>query len=283
MGHRLIWAAGCWGLCFLPALVLAIEPSPGLDGLCDDVELDRQAGSFEVGALQVWRGPFDFDGARIIGCLRNNTDEEITELNLVYDNIQARGGGGGSGNLEMAPLPPGATGLLMTSTFRQDADRLERFGITGVRLRELQVPRGWEQRTDRDGQVSMHMAHDSHPFEPRPELDYPLMALPDSELATACAAAEPVAGVVAVSELHVVQFPDGKHRLVGCLLNGSDAPQAGGFNHQVSVSYSIQSTGIAGGWGNLRLAGPVAAGKGAVFVSSFDLAGPDAQVTLSIQ
>ena len=283
MNNLWIRTAAALGLCLLPPLAMAMEAAPGLEGLCDGVEFDHRAGSFEVGALQTWRGPFDFDGARIVGCLRNNGDEEITELNLVYDNIQASGGGGGSGNLEMSPLAPGAIGLLMTTTFRQDADRLERFGITGVRLRELQVPRGWEERTDRDGNVSMHMAHDSHAFEPRPELDYPLLALPDSELATACAATEPVAGTVAVSALQILPFPDGKHRLVGCLLNGSEAPQADGFSHQVSVSYSIQSTGLAGGWGNLRLAGAVAPGKAAVFVSGFDLSGPDAKVSLSFQ
>ena len=283
MKNRWIKVAAGLSLCCVPSLALTTEAAPGLEGLCDGVEFDHQAGSFEVGALQIWRGPFDLDGARIVGCLRNNTDEEITGLNLVYDNVQASGGGGGSGNLEMSPLAPGATGLLMTSTFRQDPDRLERYGITGVRLRELQVPRGWEERTDRDGNVSMHMAHDSHAFEPRPELDYPLMAMPDSGLAAACAAVEPVTGTVEVSELRVLPFPDGQHRLVGCLLNGTDVPQADGFSHSVSVSYSIQSTGLAGGWGNLRLAGAVAPGEAAVFVSGFDLSGPDAQVTLSFQ
>lgn len=282
--NRFFWSVPGLLACLLsPAAVLALEAAPGLEGLCDGVEFDHQVGSFEVGALQVWRGPFDFDGARIVGCLRNNGDEEITELSLAYDNIQASGGGGGSGNLEMAALAPGQIGLFMTSTFRQDADRLARFGITGLRLRELQVPRGWEERTDSDGSVSMHMAHDSHAFEPRPEIDYPLMALPESELAATCAAATPVAGEVGVSELAVIRFADGKHRLVGCLLNGSDMAQADGFSHQVSVSYSIQSTGMAGGWGSLRLAGELPPGQAAVFVSSFDLAGPDARVSLTFQ
>lgn len=266
-----------------PVATLALDATPGLDGMCERVELTHRAGAFEVGAMQVWRGPFDFDGARIVGCLRNGSDEEVTELSLVYDNIQTSGGGGGSGNLEMAPLAAGETGLFMTSPFRQDADRLERFGMTGVRLRELQVPRGWEERTDRDGSVSMHMAHDSHAFEQALELDYPLMALPESELAKTCAAASPVAGEVGVSSLDVLLFADGKYRLVGCLLNGSDMAQADGFSRQVSVSYSVKSAGMAGGWGSLRLADEVAPGQAAVFVSGFDLSGPDAQVTLNFQ
>lgn len=281
MNNRGFKAAGWLVLVVLPGFALAIDAAPELAGLCDDVEFEHKAGAFDVGALQVWRGPFEFEGARIVGCLRNNGEEEITELNLEYENIQSSGGGGGTSNLELAPLAQGETGLFMTNTFRQDADRLERFGITGLRLRELQVPRGWEERTDRDGSVSMHMAHDSHGFEPRPEIDYPLMALPESELDAACAAAEPVAGEVGVSELQVVRFPDGKYRLVGCLLNGSEMPQADGFNHQVSVSYSIQSAGMAGGWGSLRLAGTVAPGQAAVFVSHFDLSDPDAKVTFS--
>lgn len=283
MNSRAMKAAGWLGLCVLPGLALAIEAAPGLDGLCDDIEFDYEAGIFEVGALQVWRGPFDFEGARIVGCLRNNGDDEITELNLVYDNIQSSGGGGGSGSLEMTPLAPGETGLLMTSAFREDADRLARFGITGVRLRELQVPRGWEERTDSDGSVSMHMAHDSHAFEARPELDYPLMPLPETDLAPACAAAEPPAGELTVSALEVLQFADGKYRLVGCLLNGTDMAQADGFSHQVSVSYGIQSGGMGGGWGSLRLAGELAPGAAAVFVSTFELSGPDARVTLDFQ
>ncbi len=281
---RSFWSITGMLACLLsPATVLALAAAPDLDGLCDEVEFDHQAGSFEVGALQVWRGPFDFEGARIVGCLRNNGDEEITELGLVYDNIQASGGGGGSGNLEMAPLAPGQTGLFMTSTFRQDPDRLARFGITGMRLRELQVPRGWEERTDSDGSVSMHMAHDSHAFEPRPQLDYPMLALPESELAATCAATEPVAGELGVAHLQVLRFADGKHRLVGCLLNGSDMAQADGFSRQVSVSYGIEADGMAGGWGSLRLAGELSPGKAAVFVSSFELADPDAQVRLTFQ
>lgn len=277
--------------CFLTGLVVVglalpsgsqgMEAAPGLDGLCDRVEFDVRAGVFDVGGIQAWRGPLEFEGARIIGCLRNNSDEEITELSLVYDNVQTKGGGGGSGTISLQPLAPGAIGLFMSSAFHQDTERLERFGTTGIRLRELQIPRGWEERTERDGSVSMVMAHDSHAFEPRIELDYPLLDLPENELTAACAAAVSTGGEVTVSEVQVAQFPDGKYRLVGCLSNGSDRTQADGFSHQVSVSYSVRSAGMAGGWGNLRLTGELPSGQSAVFVSGFELAGPDAEVTLT--
>jgi hypothetical protein len=264
-----------------PAAVVALEAMPGLDGLCDEVDFDTRAGVFDVGGVQAWRGPFEFEGARIVGCLRNNSNEEITALTLVYDNIQARGGGGGSGDVVLAPIAPGAVGLFLSSPFHQDAERLERSGITGLRLRTLQIPRGWEERTDRDGNRAMHMAHDDQPFEPRPELDYPLLPLPENPLAQACAEAVPVAGEFGFVEVQVLHFADGKYRAVGCLLNGSDRSVATSFNHQVSVSYRIESSGLAGGMGRLALPTELPAGQASLFVSVFDLPSADARVKLA--
>ena len=264
-------AVVCGGM---PAGVLALDAAPGLQDVCASPEFEIQAGPFALGNLQVHRGPFDLQGAHIVGCIVNGSDEAVTEMELVYDNIQVRGGGGGSGSLALAELPPGGRGVFVSSAFRQDPEQLERFGIEGIRLREIKIPQGWERKEKPDGSVSMEMSYETHRLDPRPEMPYPLVDLPDGPLTQACAAIESAAGgsALSFSELQLLEFPGGKIRLVGCLTNAGSEPVAAGFSNQVQVRYSGGGSGAsAQGWGALRLPGAVEPGTSSVFVSGFDI------------
>jgi hypothetical protein len=254
--------------------VVALDAATGLEDVCASPDFDIQAGSFTLGNLQVYRGPFDFEGAHLVGCIVNGGDEAVTEMELVYDNIQVRGGGGGSGSLALAELRPGERGVFVSSAFRQDPEQLERFGIEGIRLREIKIPQGWERKEKPDGSASMEMAYQTHRLDPRPEMPYPLVDLPDGALTQTCAAIEAAAGAGALSfsELQVLEFPGGKSRVVGCLTNAGSESVAAGFGNQVQVRYTGGGSGAsAQGWGSIRLPGAVEPGTSSVFVSGFDI------------
>jgi len=69
----------------IPTGVVALDAAPGLDDVCASSDFDLQAGPFNLGHLQVYRGPFDFQGAHIVGCIFNGSDETVSEMELVYD------------------------------------------------------------------------------------------------------------------------------------------------------------------------------------------------------
>jgi len=253
------------------AVILAAMSPPAfaqtgdLDGLCDEFEAAVESEVAALGHIRIHRDPFDFEGTRLLGCIRNAGDQSLDSAQLVYNQVQTRGGGGGSTMMHFDALAPGEVGRFVTGVFRHDPERLESWGITGLRLRGLELSQGME--------------YIEYAFGEQLELACPILDLPESDLQRACAADAPVDpnGEVSLSQMGLVETIDGQVRLVGCVINGRDAVIGEGWGHGVEVGYSgeahedYQGMMYWGGSGTLEMAAPLEPGRAAMFVSGFEV------------
>lgn len=244
---------------------LAFAETDGIDGLCDAFEASLESEVAALGHIRIHRDPLDFRGTRLLGCIRNGGDRPLDGASLVYDQVQTRGGGGGTTSMHFGELASGEVGRFVTDEFRHDPEKLESWGITGIRLRSLQL--------------SYEMEYAEHPFSEQLELAYPMLDLPDGELRQACAALESAQldGQVTLSRLQLSETIGGEVRLVGCVINGRDVAIGEGWGHGVEVGYSgeagedYQGMMYWGGSGTLDMPAPLESGQTGMFVSGFDV------------
>jgi hypothetical protein len=262
----------------IPALALG---SPILAGeidfetLCDDFEPKAEAEIAAIGNLQIHRGSFDFEGTRVVGCIENRGVEPLQNPSLVYDNIQRRGGGGGSTGISAGDLPSGEIAAFQTSHFTANAQRIEDRGLEGIRIRSLQVQDG--------------MDRNSFEFSNRIELDYPYRPLPDSELASNCAeeAQQAPDDEIALTRLKLIEISPGQVHIAGCIINGLDKVLADGLRHRAAVRYSGDASedheGMRawGGSGRVTLPDALEPGQASVFLSQFDVPDDIARVEIT--
>lgn len=237
-----------------------------LDGLCDDFVATAKSDIAEVGHVRVFRGPFDFEGAQLVGCMKNTGQLPLNSVSLVFDKIQTRGVGGGTISLFFDELDPNQVGRFSTSPFRENAKSLNDAGTTGIKLRGLKT------RVD-------NVTFASHDFAERIEMAYPLMERPESELQPTCAALAPLeqgAGIM-LSELRMIETVAGEMRVAGCIANGTDTVLADNHRNKVDIGYKTEAAGDdpaarqGGGFGGLRLAGPLEPGRADVFLTDFEV------------
>lgn len=237
-----------------------------LDGLCDNFQATAKSDIAAIGHVRVYRGPFDFAGAQLVGCIKNTGTAALDSPSLVFDNIQTRGGGGGTISLFFKALDPNQVGRFATSPFRSNAERLKTTGVTGIKLRGLKT------RVD-------NVTFASHDFAERLEMAYPLIDLPENELRQACAVLEsPEQGTgVMLSQLRMIETVAGETRVAGCIVNGTDTILADNQRNKVDVGYTTEAgeddpgARSAGGFGKLHLAGPLESGRSDVFVTDFEV------------
>lgn len=235
-----------------------------LDGLCDEFQATTESAVAAIGQVRIHRGPFDFEGARVVGCLKNTGEAPLESASLVFDNIQTQGGGGGTTSLSFDALDPDQVGRFSTRPFSPDTEKLERWGTTGIRLRALQT------RVD-------NVTFATHDFAEPIEMAYPLLDLPESELQQTCTALEPAeqSGEVMLSELRMIETVAGEMQVVGCIANGTDTILADNHTNKVDIGYKAEAgedaTGSShkSGFGGLRLVGPLESGRADVFASDF--------------
>jgi len=246
-----------------------------LETLCDDFEPKAEAEIAAIGNLLIHRGPFDFEGTRVVGCIENRGDEPLLNPSLVYDNIQRRGGGGGSTGISAGDLPPGEIAAFQTGYFTASAQRIEDRGLEGIRIRSLQVQDG--------------MDRNSFGFSERIELDYPYRPLPESELAATCVEDSKQApeDEIALTRLRLVEISPGEIHVAGCIINGLDKVLADGLRHRAPVRYrgdaSEEHEGMRawGGSGRVTLPDALEPGRASVFLSQFDVPDDIARIEIT--
>jgi len=65
------------------AVILAAMSPPAfaqtgdLDGLCDEFEAAVESEVAALGHIRIHRDPFDFEGTRLLGCIRNAGDQSL--------------------------------------------------------------------------------------------------------------------------------------------------------------------------------------------------------------
>jgi len=270
MGIR-VWVAAV----FLAPGVAALADE-ATDGHCDEFEPVLETAAAELGDIRIHRGLYDLGGARLFGCIRNTGDEALEGAGLMYNQIQSRGGGGGTTSLSFPALEPGQAGVFVSRAFREDRQRLEEWGITGIELRALQL---------RDGMELVN-----HDFSDRLELDYPMRELPDSDLRRACAALSPekAEGEVTLENLQLVEVTGGELRVAGCIVNGGGKTLGADRHGGVRVEYSGEPgedyDGMMhwSGSGQLDLPGPLAPGSAEMFVGDFEVEDKIARVEIRL-
>lgn len=243
---------------------------------CEDFEPVLETDVAELGDIRIHRGSYDIEGARLVGCIRNTGDEALDGAGLIFNQIQSRGGGGGTTALLFESLQPGQAGGFVSHAFRPDRERLEEWGITGIELRALQL---------RDG---MELAE--HAFSDQLELDYPIRELPDSDLRQACTALSPTDpdSKVTLEKLRMIEVTGGEVRVAGCIVNGGDEVLADDRQNGVRIEYSgepgedYDGTMHWGGSGQLNLPGALEPGSADLSVADFEVEDKIARVEIRL-
>lgn len=260
----------------LAAPGMAVAAGDAIDMQCDEFEPVLETDVAELGDVRIYRGPYDLDGARLVGCIRNTGDDALEGAGLMFNQIQSRGGGGGTTSLSFGSLEPGEAAPFVSLPFRDDRQRLEEWGITGIELRALQL---------RDGMELVN-----HDFSERPQLDYPIRELPESELRQDCAALSPEVtdGQVKLTNLRLVRVTGGALRVAGCIVNGGEETLGDDRQGSVRVAYSGEPGENYGGmmhWsgsGELDLPAPLEPDSAALFVADFDVEDKIARVEIRL-
>lgn len=235
---------------------------------CDEVADWHRAGPVAIGNVEIQRGPLDFEGPRLAGCLRNTGDGELAQVMIEFDNItDGSSSGGFSRNLRLEGLAPGDSTAFVTDQLTRDRERYERFNTTGHRFSGVNVLIAGESGRPE--------------FDAEDEFELPriLKDRPEHELEADCAATDPADGEgdiwINAARLEAVGMP-GSVNMVGCVTNRSDETVADGMRNSITVTYEghagdePERMSMVGGQGRLTLAGPLEPGQSSLFVSSFD-------------
>ncbi len=263
-------------LIFVTTMLAGIGHASASDlaALCDEADTLAESERAAISNVQYHRGPIDFEGARLAGCLHNRGDEPLRNLMVAYRGIQERGGGGGTTNLEFAEIAPGESAVFLSGPFRNDAEHFENWKVSGYQIVALES-----------------FPDDEYPLDPVIELGLPLVDRPAHDLEAECAGIDAGEGEGDVWVSHA-EFADAGppgaavRHVVGCVTNRSDETIADDRRNRVRVRHSGRAgaepnrMGMVGGSGGLVLQEPLEPGQSAFFVSSFDYDDPLLEVAI---
>ncbi len=259
----------------LAIMMFLSAPLAMAEDACDQVGDWVRAGPVALGDVQVTRGGLDFEGPRIVGCLKNEGDEALNQVMLEFESIrEGRSGGGGfSTNLRLAGLAPGETTVFRSSQQRmRDREHYERFGTLGYRFSGVNVLI--------DGQSGRPEFGTEDEFE----IDRFLpVDRPEHALEAECAELDEADGEgdiwISQARLKNLEMPGTDH-VVGCVTNRSDETLADNRGHAIGIAWEGRAgdeperLAMVGGTGRLHLTGPLQPGESGVFISSFDFDQP---------
>ena len=261
------------------------EPTPGdessdVDGLrqqlseagvnleCDESGQVSDSSLAAISDVEAFRGPLDRDGPRWVGCLYNRSDDRVERLMLSYSTVQQQGAGGGSVELQFAPLESGESGVFVSSQV-QGYDR----DIDGYELSSVEV-------SPMDGDYDLEPEYAADPFE---------LSRPEHPVESACEdreSADAESGVVIGDAQFVATMsPDEpEFRVVGCVTNGGDEGIADNMQNSVRVAYSDDPDnydGVQGqAQGRLELSGALEPGSSEFFISNFEVTAAEPRVVM---
>lgn len=222
---------------------------------CEQPESVHESEVAALSNVEVYRGPLDMGGARVVGCLHNRSEEPLEKFSLFYKKIGV--GGGGGLNLEFGKLKPGETTRFTTKPIEWDQKEARETGLEGYKIADV-----------------------GSAFNDNYELDSPIELTPTAErpphnLDSKCAELDPEQGEGDFRLSHVQYEPvklieETELYVVGCITNRSDQPIAtddriakGGYKIDARHNYAS-----GGGIADLVVEEPIPAGKSALFVYS---------------
>ena len=254
-------------LTYLTILVFAVSPLMVAADHCEEVEDWVRAGPVALGNVHIDRAALDFQGARIVGCLKNEGEGTLNQVMLEFDSISERSGGGFTTNLRLEGLAPGDMLEFRTDQRSRDLETYERFGVTGYRFRGVNVL------------IDGESGRPEFSTEDELELDRMLVDRPEHSLEAGCAATDSAAGEgdiwISEARLETVGMP-GTVNVIGCVTNRGDETIADGMRHNIAVSWEGRAgdeperLGMVGGMSRLTVPGPLEPGESSLFVSDFD-------------
>lgn len=218
---------------------------------CDDPEHLVESEVAALSNVEMYRSPVDIEGARVVGCIHNRTDDPIETLSLYYREID--GGSFGGKSLEFANLEPEEATPFYTDVF----DGGKYGSEAGGGLEIVSVGFGMS---------------DTYDLSSRIKID-PAMERPKHDLESTCAELDPEDGEedIWLSEAKfesVTLLDEPAHYVVGCVTNRSDESIATddliiGDGYQIDARHNY-ATG--GGVGNMVVEEPIEPGESAFFV-----------------
>jgi len=253
---------------FLSATALAsdtrsiLDPNPNLETLCENLSVIAEGEEVAISNLTVYRGPFDFGGTRLAGCITNRGEDTIEHFVLYYGLVIPRTRGVGNARAHVAAVHPGETQPFVTNVYSTPITD----AATGIRLASVEAYLG-------PNRVQKRMRVEATRDFPRTELPLPPAAL----------SCEPVpAGEddarVYLHDVTLIQPEfalDGMDFLVGCVTNHTDRPLAADGTPIVYVRYLPRPPQSRfdelGHTERLRVFESVAPGEASVFISQFSL------------
>jgi len=260
-------------------LLMLVSPFAFADDPCDGVERWVHAGPVALGDVELARGALDFEGPRIVGCLKNQGEDTLNQVMLEFESIREgrTGGGGFTTNLRLAGLAPGDSVVFRTDERRmRDTDHYERFGTQGYRFSGVNVlVDGESGRPEFGTDDELELGRILH------------VDRPEHTLEAECAAIDAAdgEGEVWISEarLETLGMP-GTDNVIGCVTNRGEDTIADGRRHSISIGWEGRAgdepnrLAMVGGTGRLHLTGPLEPGDSALFVSSMDFDQPILEV-----
>jgi hypothetical protein len=251
----------------LTILIFVASPLMAAADQCEEVDDWVRAGPVALGNVHIDRAALDFQGARIVGCLKNEGEGTLSQVMLEFDSITERGGGGFSTNLRLDGLASGDMMEFRTDQRSRDLETYERFGVTGYRFRGVNVL------------IDGESGRPEFDTEDELELDRMLVDRPEHPLEADCAATNSAEGEgdiwISEARLETVGMP-GTVNVIGCVTNRGDETIADGMRHNIAVSWEGRAgdeperLGMVGGMSRLTVPGPLEPGESSLFVSDFD-------------
>jgi hypothetical protein len=252
----------------------------GLPDPCASTSEWTSTGPVALANLQVFRGPLDFRGPRVVGCLRNDGPVSLEQMMLEFESPPGPGGAGGGWsmaiNARLGDLPPGGT-----VPFNSDelwADLFSGGAFPDFRLTALDV---LEKDT---------FSRPRFPVERGPAIGAGSgVDRPEHPLETECRALAPEGSLGAV---HLQAFrievvaPGAAPVLVGCVFNGTDEEigEEGGIPAQLEgiETAALGGEGFVLRTGSLGMPELPPPGESRFFGSSFEIAPDLVEISITL-
>ncbi len=252
-----------------PEVVLAEELAHLAD--CEDSEPHAESSLIALGQLQIYRGTFDFEGARVAGCLYNRSDETLEHAAI---HFQSREGGGISTTtrgLRFFPVKPGEATAFVSTVSLRGIDTYEEHEIEGYEL--VSVAASGDSRET------------SYDLEPPLEIDRIVAERNRHPIEDECDDIDPDDGDGQIWISHAAMAPSGlpgdaEPHIVGCVTNRSDEVIADGHFTRVSVGFEVDGGRRGVGTKSLLLQEPLEPEETAFFVSRNSLDRPHLPYTI---
>jgi len=257
-----------------------VSPAPGLPDPCAAASEWSPAGPVALAHLQAFRGPLDYSGPRVVGCIRNDGSVHVEQMMLEFGSPPAPGStGSGFGltiNVQLGGVLPGATvpfssdetwGDMFTGRPTVDAR------LVGIDLLEKDT-----------------YNRPAFPVEAGPAVVFAPTDRPEHPLEGVCRAigADAGDGEVWISEARLeVPAPGAAPVVVGCLTNRTGSPLGEEEGGRIPAQLEGIETAAPGGegfvlmTGSLQMPAALEPGASSIFQSSFALTADLVDVTIT--